>query len=125
MAFSKTANDCVDYSETSARGVTTKTVDDNLVMTYSGGDICQGETHHALEMTMECDKEMEVGDIVAKGFFSSDGKCTTKVTLASRHACPKLSATPFVEFLAEHPWATGIILIVLGTVVNFFGRKFI
>lgn len=134
LAFERSNTDpkqCVDYTGTKSWQVDTRKEKENLVMEYSGNQVCKNAKHeeeyHTLEMTMVCDREMEDGKIEARGDVdtSDEDSCTQKVTLASRNACPKLSATPFVEFLAEHPWAMGILLIVSGGIIAFFGRKFI
>jgi Domain of unknown function (DUF4203) len=51
-------------------------------------------------------------------------ECKASVEIISREACPKFSSTAIVAFLHEYPWALGLLMIVFGSVVNFFGRKF-
>lgn len=50
--------------------------------------------------------------------------CSPKLTFAHKVGCPVFEATSIVRFLANNPWALGLILIAFGVVVTFFGGKF-
>ena len=50
--------------------------------------------------------------------------CSPVVTMATSEGCADFSATSWVRFLGEHPYILGSILVVLGAIVTFFGRKF-
>ena len=50
--------------------------------------------------------------------------CSPKLTFAHATGCPAFEATSIVRFLSENPWALGVILMIFGSIVTFFGGKF-
>eukprot|EP00347_Sterkiella_histriomuscorum_P010029 403338963 len=50
--------------------------------------------------------------------------CAPKLTFSHKAGCPAFQATSIVRFLSDNPWALGVILLIFGSIVTFFGGKF-
>jgi hypothetical protein len=99
------------------------TVDKSLYITYSGGAICRNDDTktHDLEIKLLCDAK-EPGSVTS---INTSDPCLTVIKMKSTEGCPKFSSTAIVAFLSENPWALAILMIVFGSVVCFFGRRFL
>jgi hypothetical protein len=56
--------------------------------------------------------------------MNDDDECNPKVTLAHKTGCPVFEATSVIRFFANHPYILGVLLLVFGGLVAFFGGKF-
>lgn len=50
--------------------------------------------------------------------------CSPKLTFAHKTGCPVFEATSIVRYFAENPWALGVLLLIFGGIVTFYGGKF-
>ncbi len=74
-----------------------------------------------MEIEVFCDENATTPD--NEGISLAD-PCMPKVLYKSKHGCPVFTATAWVVYVSEHPWILAVILIVLGAITAFRGRKF-
>lgn len=72
-----------------------------------------------------CDAEGSRRDVLtAANFTVTEQDCTLRISTRHRAGCPTVQALGIFKFFSENPHITGLLLIAMGTVANFFGGKF-
>jgi hypothetical protein len=87
--------------------------------------VCPTNASELVKTTFEiqCNPEGKRTDPLTDLKIDDADQCNILVTGSHAAGCPVFQATSFVEFLTNHPWIMGFILLVFGCVVTFFGGK--
>lgn len=100
----------------------------HIYFEITGGDKCEAaktETFFKVRYEITCDRSItEPPKLSLKNLDLTSDVCAPKLTFAHKVGCPLFEATTFVRFISDNPWVLGIILIVFGSIVTFFGGKF-
>jgi hypothetical protein len=129
LASATTGGTCESLSGSSPKSIASQavSVDGNinksLYLTYSGGDKCASDSKktHDLEIRLVCDSQTTDAEFTS---IDETNPCKTVISMKSKHGCPAFSTTAWISFLADNPYILGVVLIVFGAIVTFFGRKF-
>ena len=72
-----------------------------------------------------CDATGSRKDVLtAANFTITEQDCVLRISTRHRSGCPTIQALGIFKFFSENPHITGLLLIAMGTVANFFGAKF-
>lgn len=99
----------------------------HIAFEIDGGEQCAADTTRTYSVKYEitCD-----ASITGKPEFNQQNLdlttdlCSPKLTFAHKTGCPVFEATSIVRYLSENPWLLGIILLIFGGIVTFYGGKF-
>jgi hypothetical protein len=92
------------------------------------GEVCESDKSKNYKTTyeMECLKDQKevVFDVLNQGEVDID-KCENTIKIRTTEACPKLNYYIITYFLNEYKIYAGIVIIIIGSFLVFFGIKFI
>jgi len=91
-----------------------------------GGDVCSTDSNRKLSVRYEvfCDPSVQTQPSLTAANLDWSDPCSPKLSFSHKSGCPVFEATSIVRFLSENPWAMGILLLIFGSFVAFFGGKF-
>lgn len=87
------------------------------------GGQCENNINYKMSFEIMCDDTKTDKPVFTADNLDLSDKCAPKITFAHKAGCPKFEATSIVRFLSDNPWALGIIMIIAGLIVTFFGGK--
>ena len=94
----------------------------HILFRHSEGEKCSGgEGNYVVTTEVLCDETI-TGDATLT--VDDTDLCHPRVTLAHKAGCPVFQATSIVRFFANHPYIMGVLLLLFGGAVTFFGGKF-
>lgn len=101
----------------------------HIQFTRGGGEICKvvdgQEVRYSVLFDIVCKTEGGQGTPSKEDISLDDtDKCQPKITIQHKSGCPVIEATSIVLFLSKHTWIGGILLILGGLVVTYYGQKF-
>lgn len=92
----------------------------SLTFIKDGGAVV-GENQYSLKTTIVCDP-LVTGAPQSVSVDATTNPYQPHLTFTHSSGCPKYSVTAWITFLKDHPWVLGVIMIVFGAAVCFFGQ---
>ena len=92
-----------------------------------GGEACatNSSRNYTVKYEITCDASATaVPTLNQQNLDLLTDTCSPKLTFAHSTGCPVFAATSIVRFFAENPWLLGILLIIFGSIVTFYGGKY-
>jgi len=102
-----------------------ETVARHLYFTLDGGYEYSTSTGSAsISFNIYCDSEVYT---ISDSDFSLNETDTLNPIISFSHesGCATYSLSTIVIFFDQYPWVLGVLLLIFGPIVNFFGRRFI
>jgi hypothetical protein len=116
------------YTETVAQDNNTNDAT-HILFRQPNGDVCQTDangdkTYYQVWFQVFCDPNEQCALTSSAISVDESNPCQPKFSLTHKSGCPVFQATSVVQFFSRYPWILGIILIVFGIIVTFWGGKF-
>jgi len=91
----------------------------SLTFTKDDGTEVDDKTEYTFTTTINCDPEAKT---VTGLSIDTTNLFNPHITFTHESGCPEYSVTAWISFIKEHPWVLGVITIIFGVVVTFFGQ---
>jgi hypothetical protein len=99
----------------------------HIKFTQEGGDLCSANVNKTNKITFEifCDPTVTTRPNLTDFSIDNSEECHSFVSFAHAAGCPVANVNGLVAYFTENPWIIGIVLIVGGFIMNWWGAKFI
>lgn len=87
-----------------------------------GGDDCNDESA-SITFNIICDANAT--GLPATWSLNEADACNPVITFTSSAGCPTANLNSFSTYISNNPWVIALFCILVGPVINFFGKKFI
>jgi len=136
-----TAKTCTDLTDgqsilsrkieiVNAKEVGETTIPKHLKLTEKSTVVCASDSAKKMAVTFEikCNEAKEWSGSTAADTkiikVDESDKCNPVIVLSAPAGCPRMEANTYIKYISENPIVLAIVIIALGGVMTFVGKKF-
>ena len=83
-----------------------------------------GDCPNQMEIQLTCNKDRKVGQPDNYNVqLDPSNTCIELISMDAYEACPSFDMNGVISFMMDHKYAWGAVFVLIGVIVNFFGRK--
>jgi hypothetical protein len=94
-------------------------------MSLPEGEACRTDEKQKYQTTIELTCDPEAEEPIIPDATIDVNSCANKISITTKHACPKLNLIEKWNNIKNNKWILGAILVALGTFFCFFGENFL